>query len=348
MNLFLVFLVASIGGVLAKKFKIPSGFLIGSLVFSAFCNIFLLNYNFPVSLKFFSKILAGAVIGMRIERKDVENFKKMLKPLVFLMFGMFSYTLILAFLIYKFTNIDLITALFACTPGGLADMVLIAEVYGANVPQVTLIQTVRLISIICIFPPLCTKIIRKNQENLHENHETSTEITKKQYEITKTEIFPMFLLATFGAFLGHITNIPAGDMLGSMFATILFRFSGKKGYLPQFLKNFLLISVGVMIGENITKDSVLDLVEIIDIALISVFFVINFGFLMGFLLHKLCKIDLVTAILGSAPGGVQEMVIIADDLNAKLSDVATMQVFRVILVLTVFPFLIQMLVKIVA
>lgn len=342
MNFLTVCVVATIGGYSAKKLKIPSGLLIGSLVFASIWNIFVSAYIFPSSLKFASKIVAGVLVGMRINKKDLVNFKKMLKPLIFLVVGMLCYTMILAFLIHQFAGVDIKTAMFACTPGGLSDMVLIAESYGANVPQVVLIQTVRLISIICIFPPLCMAIIKKNQ-NKQEFIEKYTEIMPINNKFK--EMFTVFSISALGGVFGYLLGIPAGEMLGSMFCTICYRFSGKSGYMPSILKDILQISVGMIIGTTLTADTAKGLADIIDVALISVFFVIGFGFFMGFILHKICKIDLVTAILGCAPGGVQEMVIIADDLNANLSDVTTLQVFRVITVLTVFPIMIQIIVK---
>ncbi|MFI3227982.1 MAG: AbrB family transcriptional regulator [Clostridia bacterium] len=334
---------ASLGGFIAKKLKIPSALLIGSLIFASIWNIFIAPYTFPPTLKLISKIVAGVLVGMRIENKDFKSFGKLIKPLSFLVLGMFSYTLLLAFLIYKFAGVDLNTALFACTPGGLSDMTLIAESYGANVPQVVLIQTIRLISIICIFPPLCMFIMKKNNGNASDIYKKTEKI---EVENKFRETLSVFSVATVGGILGAISGAPAGELLGSMFCTIGFRFMGKTGYMPPKLKNALQITIGVMIGATLTKESAMDLLGILDVALISVFFVIGFGFFMGFVLHKVCKIDLVTAIFGCAPGGVQEMVVIADDLNANISTVTTLQVFRLVTVLTFFPLMIQIIVKI--
>jgi uncharacterized membrane protein AbrB (regulator of aidB expression) len=53
----------------------------------------------------------------------------------------------------KTSELDLITALFACAPGGATDLALIAEEYGANTPKVSIIQTMRVIGVVVFYPP---------------------------------------------------------------------------------------------------------------------------------------------------------------------------------------------------
>lgn len=343
MNFILICIVASIGGYIGKKLKIPSGIMIGSMLFVSIFNIIIGGVTYPDALKLCSKILAGVLVGMKIDKSDITNFKKLFKPLLIFVFGIMGYTIVLALLLHIFAGIDIKTALFACTPGGLSDMTLIAESYGANIPQVVLIQTVRLISIICIYPPLCMKVTKNKRNNTIKQVETE----KVEVENKAREAIFIFLFAALGSFLAVIINLPAAEVLGAMFFSIIYRFTGRSGYIYPLSRNALQVFVGIMIGSTINYETAVGLISILDVAFISVFFVMGFGLFMGFTLHKLCKLDFASACLGCAPGGVQEMAIIAEDLDVNVSTVTTIQVFRVVMVLSFFPLMIQILMKII-
>ena len=65
-----------------------------------------------------------------------------------------------AWLIQRWTSMDMITALFASAPGGVTDMALIAEDMGADSVKVTGMHTVRLIGVISLYPALISVLLR--------------------------------------------------------------------------------------------------------------------------------------------------------------------------------------------
>ena len=68
--------------------------------------------------------------------------------------------LVAAVIISRCTDMDLVTALFACAPGGLTDMALIAADLGADSTKVAGMQMLRLVSVIALYPTIIGWLVR--------------------------------------------------------------------------------------------------------------------------------------------------------------------------------------------
>src|SRR5690606_33976966 len=68
--------------------------------------------------------------------------------------------------------------------------------------------------------------------------------------------------------------------------------------------------------------------------------VIVAALLFGLLFSKMANESLQTSLLGSMPGGLSQMVLIAEEVdNANVTVVSVMQTFRIFLVVTIVPLL---------
>jgi membrane AbrB-like protein len=63
---------------------------------------------------------------------------------------------------------------------------------------------------------------------------------------------------------------------------------------------------------------------------------------VGFGVVKIADMNLSTALLATAPGGVSDMALIADDLGADMQTVSIMQLFRLFAVYLIFPPLLRL------
>ena len=64
-------------------------------------------------------------------------------------------------------------------------------------------------------------------------------------------------------------------------------------------------------------------------------------FLVGFIIHKLTKLEFETCMLACAPGGVQDMCLLADELGLETSKIAVMQTARIVGCIALFPSLLS-------
>lgn len=152
--LLVTIVIGAIGGILLFKLKVPTGAMIGSMTLVLIFGLTSGKAYFPTGLRQYVQIASGILIGCRIQEKDIREFKNVVIPSLLLLLGMFSLNLLFAFLFTKIGGLDINTSLFAAAPGGMSDMALIAEALGANTAQVAMLQLVRILIIVSLFPPV--------------------------------------------------------------------------------------------------------------------------------------------------------------------------------------------------
>ena len=145
-------IIAAVGGLIGLKLKIPAGPLIGAIVAVAAYNIFTGNAKIPVNLKIIAQIILGGVIGLSINMEAVKGLKTVIVPGLILVAVLFVFSVIAGLIISRTTGMDLYTALFSCSPGGLSEMTIIADSYGADISKVVLVHLIRILSVILFFP----------------------------------------------------------------------------------------------------------------------------------------------------------------------------------------------------
>lgn len=151
-KIFYTLLIAALGGFIGIKAKIPAGALVGAMISVAIYNIYTGRGEIPYNFKLLSQIVVGGMIGLNFTMDSIQQIKKIIIPSIILVIGLTLFSLILGLLIHKITGVDLITALFSSAPGGITDMTLISEAYGADITKVALLHLMRLVTVITIMP----------------------------------------------------------------------------------------------------------------------------------------------------------------------------------------------------
>jgi membrane AbrB-like protein len=115
--------------------------------------------------------------------------------------------------------------------------------------------------------------------------------------------------------------------------------------LPTWLIAVAQISVGIYMGSNLEVASLTNRRNLFWYTMSGVVSILSFSFVIGFALQLFFGYSLVTAFLGTAPGGVTEMGLTAMMVQADLSVVIAYQMFRLFFVLLVVPLVLKWLLK---
>jgi membrane AbrB-like protein len=182
MKVVTTFVIAAIGGWLARRIKVPAGAMIGAIVSTALLNIFTEFTYVPSITKLVMQIAGGILLGHPISRGNLVMVKRLGKATIILISGLMLLNITLGILIHFICGMELSTSLFATAPGGVSDMALIADALGANTSIVSLMQLFRMFGIYLIFPPIIRLLTRKNRMNIEVN---STIV--KQEEVAKSK-----------------------------------------------------------------------------------------------------------------------------------------------------------------
>jgi uncharacterized protein len=122
-----------------------------------------------------------------------------------------------------------------------------------------------------------------------------------------------------------------------MFIVAVFNILTGDAFLPQNVRVATQIVAGAFIGLGIKRRDLLGLKVIIKPAIVLALGMISLNLLIGFAMHKITGIDLITSLFACAPGGLVDMSLISQDMGADTSKVAILQLIRVMSVLMLMP-----------
>lgn len=352
MNILITVLVGTIGGIFALKLKLPAGAMVGSMVFVAIFNILTGEAYFPQNVRIITQIAAGAFIGAGINRRDILDLKNMIKPAILMVSSMIIMDVILGFIMHKLTNLDLITSLFACAPGGLMDMSLVSADLGADASKVAILQMVRLMCVFTVLTPIIKHVSSldlkrrgETAESLENKDEADNPMDKHKKVFSKRQKYINFgytmIIAAISGTFGYLLKIPAGTMTAAMIAVGAFNVFTNRGYMPINVRRLTQIFAGAIIGQRMKYEDVVALKAIIVPVFVLIVGIILVNMLIGLFIHKITKLELATSLLASAPGGMSDMALVAKDLGGNGPKVAILQLSRYICIVAFFPLIIK-------
>ena len=86
--------------------------------------------------------------------QDVFALRHLGLPAVIVVVQVFVILVVVSFMVYRTSDMDMLTALFASSPGGMTDMALIASEIGGDSPKIVTMQLFRFILVIILWPQL--------------------------------------------------------------------------------------------------------------------------------------------------------------------------------------------------
>ena len=348
MNFLVTLLSAAAVGWVFFRFKIPGAVMIGALVGALALNVFTGLAYMPASAKFAAQIMAGAFIGCSFSRDDLKRLPMIAGPLTVILFTFFVLNMVLGFLIYWITPMDLLTSLMATVPAGMSDTPIIAAEIGADAGKVTILQFVRLVSGIAIFPSMISSYDRQvSRFTVPEECNTASTIGECTNSRIPRRLIVLITLAAAiaGGWFGQAIGMPAGALTMSMIAVIALKLTMGFGSFPPFARRLTQLLSGAYIGCTMDGNDLAELrFLVIPMIIILIGYTVN-CFAVGTLLHRVFKMERKVAMLAVTPAGARDMALISADIGVFSTDLVVIQILRMILVISIFPQIILLIVR---
>jgi membrane AbrB-like protein len=152
--------VALVCGVLGWLSRIPAG----TLVFSMF-GVIALNLStgkayLPRWAKRAAQLLSGIYIGAMMGLTEFLELRFLLLPMLVSLGGYTAFCFGVSFLLRRFFKMPHKEAMLAATPAGGSDMALISLDMGVQSADLVLLQVIRLVAVIAIFPQIINLVCR--------------------------------------------------------------------------------------------------------------------------------------------------------------------------------------------
>lgn len=155
------------------------------------------------------------------------------------------------------------------------------------------------------------------------------------------EIIFLILTLAIGLLGGYLANkkkVPAAFMIGALFAVAIFNIFTDRAFLPTYFKFVTQVATGTFIGSKFRTEDVKMLRKVIIPGMVMVVLMIAFSFILSFIMSHFLGIDYMTSFFATAPGGIMDISLIAYDFKANTSQVALLQLIRLISVISFVPF----------
>jgi membrane AbrB-like protein len=151
----------------------------------------------------------------------------------------------------------------------------------------------------------------------------------------------VILISIPSAIIADFFNIPLAWFLGPMLVTSLASLMGLKIKMPRLILSSILVLLGLYIGNYIDKSLFNQMHQWMWTSLIMLVYIILSVLIVSKYLEKFSKYERKTSIFSAAPGALGPLMILAEDEKTDLSQVATSHLIRLIIIITVFPFIVN-------
>ena len=174
----------------------------------------------------------------------------------------------------------------------------------------------------------------KNIEALPLNKENFKDLFSLNFLIVLIISFPSAVIAEY-------LKIPLAWMLGPMLAISIATLSGLKLKMPKLALSIILIILGLYIGNYIDKKLLYQTHKWIGTSAIMFIYIMICIVFVSKYLEKFAKYEKKTSFFSAAPGGLGPLVMLAEHEKSDISQVATSHLIRLIVIITVFPFVVD-------
>ena len=328
-RLILTLVIGAGGSFLAYSFNLPAAMLAGALGSVAIASIAGAPVVVNNRLRQIALVAVGALVGSSVSPHTLDTI--LIWPLsaaLMLISVIVMLTTIPAYLI-AYHGLDKLTARLATVPGALSYVMAIAEESNADTKRVAVLQTMRLASLMILFPIVVKLTL-----------EPATGLRSTGTELSAIDFFILFGSCSVAAILVSRLNVLAASFFCSMIASSLLYGSGiVSGSVPNYIVWPALIVTGSAIGARFAGTDRRYLVQCARMGFFTLSLALIISLLFALPVAYYFELPVVQVWLAYAPGGIDTMTVLAFALGVEPAFVAGHQLIRLLCLSLAVPFL---------
>lgn len=329
-------IIAVAGGSLFQLLSLPLAWMLGPLT-----AVMLTQQLGKTSLpwhpvfKQIGLITLGISFGLYFHASTLAKISGYILPYALVTIILITVSVLLGLAAASKTNLTRATSVFGAIPGGLTEMVIASEQLHAKPAQVLIFQTVRLLIVLFTVPYMMVFLFGDMS-------------SANSFQIPEADGISFFSLQTiFFIIIGIIGYrlrdlLPAGIMIIPLLITILLMVSPVAlPPVPDVLFFGAQLAVGVSLGRSIAFRDIKAAGRYSGIFALLTLLLIGVSAGLGTALYYMTDMNLTTALLSAAPGGLIEMVLTASMTGADPAVVTALQLIRIIIIVVFVPALLK-------
>ncbi|MEL6373334.1 MAG: AbrB family transcriptional regulator [Pseudomonadota bacterium] len=306
---------------------LPLPWFLGALTLTLVLSVAGFTITPPRPLGKTVRAILGVAIGTAFTPALLDRLAPMALSLLILVPYVIAIMACGMFYFRRFAGYDRPTAFFAAVPGGLTDMILMAQDVGAHVRTVTLIQATRIVMIVFLLPFWL---------QWHDGFEIAGRAGSSLHLVDLPAIDGVVMIAmgVFGAWAAGRLGLAGAAIVGPMIVSGVAHAAGlTTAQMPVEVLVFAQITLGVLLGVRFRGLTWQEFRATMAWGLAFSVALLGLTLALVSVLAPLTGFDAVSLLLGYAPGGQGELNLVAYIVGADVAFVALHHLVRVALVL---------------
>lgn len=327
-KILLVSCFALVGAIFFQWLNIPIPWLLGPIVAVMLAQFRLEHLmKWPTILRNAGLVILGVAIGQQFDLAIFNQAGQIVLAIIFVNVVLLGFSVLLAYFTAKWTGLTFKTAITSTVPGGLSQLVLFAEEEN-DIPLavVTYFHVIRVISVVILVPFIVSGHVAKD-------------VTIG--EGVTVGLILLIIAAACSVFVGKKIHIPVPYFLTPMLFTFIVQFTSfTTPSMPSELLHFAQLLIGAYIGLLLKRNMLKLPVKTLVAGVGSSILLLAITWATSLAIMRWLDLSFATSFLSTAPGGLDQMGLLAAAVGADISVVTLFQLVRLLLIfLVVLPLL---------
>lgn len=239
-------------------------------------------------------------------------------------------------ILYRSGKFDPVTAYFGSAPGGLGEMVLMAEAFGGDDKAVSLLHSMRIVVSVALIPIAY---------QLFAGYEPAPDPgIVAGWSILPFDAAVLTLIAIVGYAVAHLLKVPAAALIGPMVLSAAVHLAGwTEAAAPLNLVAFAQVVLGASIGARFVGVPLREVAGVLGAGSGLTVVMLGLAVAFAYVIAEISGLPFAAVLLGFAPGGLVEMCLISIAMGIDTAFVSTHHLVRIALVVTVAPLVFRLL-----
>jgi hypothetical protein len=322
--------IGAVGGAALGLAKFPAGWLSGAIIAVAIAAMARRPVRVPMLLGQAANIVLGISLGASVTPDSVARMSSWPASLAVLALAMACGSAAVVFYLHKVHDWDVLSALFASSPGGLSQALALAAEAGADLRSVAMVQAMRVL-VLSAGLPLCFAAFGITGSRPILNPAVATVASMEELSV-------LLVAAITSALVAYRLRFPGGLLVGAMAASGVLHATGLvKVNLPLPAAIVAFVVMGSIIGARFAGTDIwlLRRLTVVGLGALAVGTAVASVFAVAAAL--LLSLPVGDVVMAFAPGALEAMTTLAFALNLDPAYVGTHHVARLIFVSLVVP-----------
>ncbi|TRY43595.1 AbrB family transcriptional regulator [Geobacillus sp. LEMMJ02] len=331
----LTLVIVALGGFIFALFGVPLHWMLGPAAALLLVGRFLKGKLYwPVGIRNAALIPIGYTLGTSMTAGTLVEMGRQLPAMLLATVLILLFSFLVSCLVARWTRIPLRSVVTGSIPGGLSQMLVLGEeLDGVDATIVTFFQVMRLMGVVFLVPLIALSPFFSG------GAEAGTGAASGQGAHWSVGLVWLYLIVTVAsAIIGRRIKLPTAYLLGPIIGTSALVIAGTPApHLPAPLLDIAQIAMGAYLGLMLKPARIAEKGRAVLAAVVTGLALILFSMASAFVLTALHGVSYLTAFIALAPGGMDQMGILAREAHADLAVVTSYQMFRIFFILLVVP-----------